>query len=286
MHHRAIAGALVAAAAVTAPGAAAETITIPAGRDNTLFSTEDGSSSNGAGPNVFSGRTGPSGGTRQRALLWFDLAGAVPAGSTIVGVELTLTVVAGGAAPAQTHGLHRVLADWGEGASSGGGGSGAPSAPGDATWLHTFYPDQFWTSPGGDFDATASGQQSVSSAPGPVTWGTSPAMIADVQGWLDAPDANHGWVLIGNEDVFNSARKLASREFEAAESRPRLTVAYEPPTPCPADLNGNGHVDFHDLLAVLAAWGPCEGCPEDLSGNGRVGFLDLVILVLAWGPCA
>jgi hypothetical protein len=54
--------------------------------------------------------------------------------------------------------LHRVLADWGEGASNANAeeGRGAPSQPGDATWLHTFYDTAFWTSPGGDFDPAIS----------------------------------------------------------------------------------------------------------------------------------
>ena len=29
--------------------------------------------------------------------------------------------------------------------------------------------------------------------------------------------------------------------------------------PCPWDFNGNGEVDFQDLLKILANWGPCPG---------------------------
>src|SRR5262245_55242781 len=127
-----------------APAASAtpiETVTLGATQDNTLFSTE--TTSNGAGDAVFSGRTGEvaGGGTRQRALLIFDVAAAVPAGSTILSATLTLTLIAAppGAA-AQVHSLHRVLADWGEGSSAAFGGQGAPAQPGDATWLHAFFP--------------------------------------------------------------------------------------------------------------------------------------------------
>ena len=55
--------------------------------------------------------------------------------------------------------------------------------------------------------------------------------------------------------------------------------------PCPADFDGNGTVDFGDVVTMLAAWGPCGGCPEDLNGNGSVDFGDVVILLAAWGPC-
>jgi hypothetical protein len=63
--------------------------------------------------------------------------------------------------------------------------------------------------------------------------------------------------------------------------------AYEfPEPPCPEDLNGNGNVDFADILAIIAAWGPCVGeCPEDLNGNGQVDFADILAVIGAWGSC-
>ena len=57
-------------------------------------------------------------------------------------------------------------------------------------------------------------------------------------------------------------------------------------TPCPADLDGSGSVDFQDLLAILVSWGPCEGCPADLDGDGVVGFSDLLAILFAWGSCS
>ena len=54
-------------------------------------------------------------------------------------------------------------------------------------------------------------------------------------------------------------------------------------TRVPGDVDGNGVVDFADLLAVLAGWGPCEGdCPADLDGNGRVEFADLLLVLSNW----
>ena len=51
-----------------------------------------------------------------------------------------------------------------------------------------------------------------------------------------------------------------------------LYVHYVLPQDCPADLDGNGEVDFDDLVAMLAVWGPCEkGCSEDLDGDAYVG---------------
>ena len=45
------------------------------------------------------------------------------------------------------------------------------------------------------------------------------------------------------------------------------------------DFNGDGLVNFNDLLIMLSGWGPCVGCPEDLDGNNDVGFSDILILL-------
>jgi spore coat protein A len=55
---------------------------------------------------------------------------------------------------------------------------------------------------------------------------------------------------------------------------------------CPADLNGNGAVDFADILVVIGAWGPCPlYCPTDLNDNGAVDFADILVIIGAWGTC-
>ena len=60
-----------------------EVVIISPRKDNTLFNTGSDRSS-GAGDAVFSGKTGlGGGGTVQRAVLAFDVAGNVPPGSTI-----------------------------------------------------------------------------------------------------------------------------------------------------------------------------------------------------------
>ena len=55
---------------------------------------------------------------------------------------------------------------------------------------------------------------------------------------------------------------------------------------CGADIDGNGFVDFDDLIRILSAWGPCEGCPEDIDGNDVVDFDDLLLVISGWGECA
>ncbi|MBX3373311.1 MAG: hypothetical protein KF817_05700 [Phycisphaeraceae bacterium] len=59
--------------------------------------------------------------------------------------------------------------------------------------------------------------------------------------------------------------------------------------PVPADVNGDGVVDFMDLLLVLAWFGPCPsqdllpGCAAaDLDGNGVVDLADIVAVIYTW----
>ena len=70
--------------------AEASVVTVVSDLDNTMYS-ENGGLSNGAGTHIFAGKTkGLLGTLLRRGLISFDIAGAVPAGSTINSVTLTL----------------------------------------------------------------------------------------------------------------------------------------------------------------------------------------------------
>ncbi len=208
---------------VADPGWAAS-VAIPALRDNTLYEDAAGLLSNGAGEYLFAGLTNQP--KKRRALLAFDVAAAVPDGAVILSAQLVLEMsqTISGATPVA---LQRVLADWGEGTSDAPNaeGGGAASTLGDATWIHTFWATTTWASPGGDFSATASATQSVA-GDASYTWGSTAAMVADVQAWLDTPAQNFGWVLVGDESTSASAKRFASRENATEASRPRLEIVY------------------------------------------------------------
>ncbi len=210
--------------------AMAETVVVNASQDITLINSTTGNVSNGKGP-LFSGRTGGSGPGALRALLAFDVASAIPAGSTVTDVELMLTVLkAGGGGQADAYALHRVEQNWGEGTSVSAGGGGSPSTANDATWIHTFFDSSTWTTPGSDFVDTASVTETLSGT-GSATWGSTTALVADVQAWVEDSSTNFGWILIGNENRNGSSRRFASRE--AANSAPQLTITFTPvPEPC------------------------------------------------------
>ncbi len=211
-----------------------QVVTLDASKDNTLYEDATGSLSNGAGPGFFTGKTVT--GAIRRGLLAFDVAGGVPANATITNVTLTLTVTQA-QATAQTIGLHRASADWGEGTSVGGGtggGAGGPATTGDATWLHRFFNTTLWSTPGGDFAGTPSATSSVGGL-GTYTWASTPALVADVQQWLDTPSSNFGWVIVGGEGASGTAKRFDSREHPTPSSRPKLTITYTGPTSVPQE---------------------------------------------------
>ncbi len=207
------------------PPPAPPTAVLTAVKDNTLYETALGELSNGAGEYFFVGRTGS--GRLRRGLIGFDIAAGLPSGATVTSVSLTFHMSRTIVGP-ESIAVHNVLAEWGESTSNSnvlGGGGGAPSAPGDATWIHTFFDTSLWVSPGGDFSTASSAAEPVDTV-GFYNWST-PQMAADVQAWLDDPSKNFGWILIGPENM-TSTKRFDTRENTTGMFRPRLTVRYKP----------------------------------------------------------
>lgn len=217
--------ALMALAGTAAAPAHAAVITLGSIQDNTLYETGPGNLSNGAGEHLFAGLTATS--LARRGLLQFDVAGAIPAGSTINSATLTLHMsktISG----IHNVELHRTLASWGEAGSNAPGeeGGGTTAQTGDATWVHRSFNTVNWTNLGGDFAATASASTSVNDI-GFYSW-TSAGVTGDVQFWLDNPGSNFGWILLGNESVSGSAKRFDTRENATASFRPELSIDYTP----------------------------------------------------------
>lgn len=206
----------------------AEVVTIGPARDTTIYSS--GSNlSNGSGEHLFAGVSLHTSAIR-RGLLSFDVAGALPVGAVITSVELRLSMSMTSAAPVVV-GLHRALAEWGEAGSDapGGEGGGAAAAPGDSTWTHRFFPAVPWATPGGEFVLPASASRVVDQA-GTYTWTSTPALVADVQTWLDVPASSFGWFLVSGDEVSQpSAKRFDSRENANPTVRPRLTITFTAP---------------------------------------------------------
>jgi hypothetical protein len=204
---------------LTLPAQVLDTVTLEPSRDTTIYS--DGEKSNGQGSYIFAGET--RSGNLRRGLLAFDLT-ALPQNALVQEASLTLnmnkTIVG-----SQEVSLHRLIGDWGEGASDApdNEGSGTSAETGDATWTVRFAPDFPWLTEGGDFIETASATTSVDGI-GAYTW-EGDGLVADVQAWIDDPSLNVGWILIGNEGD-QSAKRFDSRHADEASVRPTLSISY------------------------------------------------------------
>lgn len=278
-------------------------VDIPCDRDNTLYEFSTGAFSNGAGNHFFAGRTAQFPGVNiRRGLVHFDVLSSIPAGSTILSAEVKVFMsktIFG----ASNIDLHRVVTDWGEGASHAAGqeGSGAASQPGDATWLHTFYPGSLWPTIGGSFDAAVSSATSVSGI-GFYTFPTNAVMVSDVQDWLDGITFNFGWIFLGDESIDSTTKRFDSRENLSIANRPVLTVNYTPPPCCIGnrgdinnDLTDSNILDLTFLVDFIFRGGPPASCSNeaDFNSDGTpANILDLTYLVdfifrggPSTGPC-
>jgi len=252
----------LAALVLLAPSVLAqETAELAPVRDNTLYAN-DGGLSNGAGDNLFAGNN--SQGATRRAVLDFDVAASVPAGSTILDATLLLfcSQTNGGAVDV---GLHRLTADWGEAGSDapGGEGSGAPAEPGDATWSDSFFGSSSWATPGGDALPAPSAVTVVAGAGSTYSW-SSAQLTADVQSMLDAPGGDHGWLVrLVDEVTVSTAKRLGSRTNPNASQRPVLLLSYSPPCEsgnfCSTGINSTGQA------ASISFSGSCVVADQDLT---------------------
>jgi len=227
-----------AALALTGIQAFGAITTITPSQDNTVAEDFPDNSS-GACDSIFSGNTDNS--AARRALMQFDIAAQVPTGSIINSVTLSMNVTRGSNHPDSTFTLHPLNAAWvegTEGCGTRGGGQGEPTA-GGVTWNNQ---------PG--FGA-ASGSTLINNT-SPV-W-SSAGMASDVQGWLDNPGTNNGWVLIGDEISPTTTRRFDSRE---GGSQPTLTVDFTPT----GDVEACCQTDGSCSLTVVGS-GTCGGTTQ------------------------
>lgn len=222
-----LAPALLLAVSVTA-----DTVTLTPVADTAIFSLNPENNYGGlstipVGPIAKPNQVG-------RALLKFDIAAALPAGAVVTNVTLTVQVAKQSiSGPADKVGLHRLLTDWGEGTKSEES-HGAEATAGEANWAWRRLGTASWSTPGAiapsDMVQAESGWVNWKQ-PGSYTFVTLPAMVADVQRWLDSPGQNQGWLLKSQtESTQGAAKRMVSREGPA-EQRPQLVIGYSLPAP-------------------------------------------------------
>jgi hypothetical protein len=219
-----------------------DTATIGASKDASIFQNNVNNSS-GGGNALIAGTNAQS--SPRRALIAFDVAGNVPAGATIDNVQLNLVLGAtagggggGGGGENATIELHPVQADWGEGVaqtqsppsdSLGGQGQGVAANAGDVTWAARMFSGTPWTTAGGDFAPSSASAVVGTTLNSTNSWLSTASLVSDVQGWLDNPATNFGWILVNaDETSANTSRTFFSSEVATATFRPQLVVEFTP----------------------------------------------------------
>jgi hypothetical protein len=219
-------------AAQLAASAAVLDNSITASADTCLIETSP--NNNMGGQTYFNAGTNMQG-KRNRGLVQFDLSD-IPVGSVITSAVLTVSVV--GVPTDGPNGsifdLHRMLRAWGEGTELAiiGAGQGYPATTNEATWNDRFaFANAPWINPGGepdaDFASNSSAERFIADANFyTFRFGT---IAQDVQGWLNDPQSNFGWMLMTrDESQISTARRFGSHEDSG--NAPTLDVAFIPAT--------------------------------------------------------
>ncbi|MDZ4712698.1 MAG: hypothetical protein SGI89_10290 [bacterium] len=193
--------------------------------DNTLYEDVNGLLSNGKGDYMFSGKS-PSGLLR-RSVISFQLIEFIPPCSKILSVRLKIRV-SGSAAVSKTIQLRKLNEFWGEGNSDAPGTeeNGTLSLSFDATWKHRYFSSTAWLTTGGSYSGIVSASANVSGT-GFYTWGSTAAMVSDVQSWVNDQSEAKGWILTGDEINNSSVKRFNTKDGDTASFYPELTVVYE-----------------------------------------------------------
>lgn len=266
-------------------------VSMGAAKDNTLYEDPMGSRSGGADDNFFAGETAV--GRELRGLIHFDIAGNVPAGSIITSAVLCLTVTRNqsGNMPVA---LHRLLADWGEGASVPAHGRRGRCA-GHAGQCHVascVFQYQLLVGDRRRFDPIASATQTVAGVAS-YSWSSGP-MIADAH-QMPAVVSDGNDVAFGDADGdgdldfflandffeanqlhLNDGQGLFSDSGESMETVPfSITLGVDA-----GDVDGDLDVFFALEAQGDELWlnepepaGLCGDCDQ----NGAVNILDALI---------
>ena len=140
-------------------------------------------------------------GDAERALIWFDVASAIPLGARVTDAQLGLHLQSLG--PNVDMSVHRVTRAWTEGG---------------VTW-NTTDGSAAWSTTGGDYELSASATTTLTGS-GDYTWDVTGL----VDGWARGSLLNEGFLVRGEAA---SAAVFSSSDHGTAVERPSLAVSYD-----------------------------------------------------------
>lgn len=261
------------------------------GRDATIFSGPWVNHSSGGSRWLFLGTSDAT--EARRGLIRFLLPPWLSE-RQVVSAELVLWVdsINEEAEGEVSYRVHRLFQSWGEGTSDSdnmGLDRGVPASAGEVTWVSREHPASAWTSPGGHFLLLDSGSDTIP-VTGSVLRITGPRMADDVNIWLRSPEANHGWLIVGDETRLFTDVRVRSTEFldveapdQGLSTRPMLRLvladtstpvptATATPTPTPTPVVGGGRLVVVDILVGERA----SESEQDRNRDQRIDAADLI----------
>jgi hypothetical protein len=165
----------------------------------------------------------------------FDLQGKLPDGAILTNASLTFhTTKIRNDQPVRVN-LHRMNLSWNEGIGGKGAttGAGDQALAGESSWKSRIAPNVPWSAPGASAPTDFSPELSATSTAGDIgafTFQSTPQLLTDIQGWLQNPASNFGWIAFCEPDGPNgSAKRIGTRED--VETAPSLLLEYEIPKP-------------------------------------------------------
>lgn len=263
------------------------------GQDATIFSGPWVNHSSGAASWLFLGTSDAT--EARRGLIRFLLPPWL-ATREILSAELVLHVdsINEEAEGEVSYRVHRLLQGWGEGESDQqdiGLDRGVPASTGEATWLSNRHNQSTWTTAGGHFLLLDSGSDTIPVDTGRVLRITGPRMADDVTIWLSRPDANHGWLIVGDESRLYTDVRVRSTEYanpqepnQGLTTRPmlRLVLAATPtptptatPTPTPTATPAPTTAPRVAVIEVLLSRRPAATA-QDRNGDLRIDAADVI----------
>ena len=220
----------------------AQSMTFYADRDNTIYYNHDEESysdslSNGKGGSFVAGIVNTANYYR-RVLIHFSIGEQLKS-SKLLSLTVDSVVLKIHAQQNARHDetarhftLHKLNKDWEQGDSEAEDpGRGTQAQTNDATWKWTSYPNNTWTTKGGDFVVAASastGTLTGDQLDVDIFWRSSVSgneqMKTDVQNWINNPSTNFGWLIKGIEGT--EERKATMFYSSESAYKPTLTVYY------------------------------------------------------------
>jgi len=218
-----------------------------AGTSDTVLSQSQPNTGFGTSTSLFIDGDEPGGtGNDVSAMLRWDIT-AIPPGSVIESVEITLEVTN---STSGAYGVYQVLSPWDES---------------QATWNKPTSATSWQT--GGargalDRSSIELGTASAGSL-GSYRFSLNSSGLAVVQSWVDNPGENHG-LIIDDSNITNGL-DISSREAAVAVARPKLTITYSSPFQASLDSDGDGMPDSMDAFPT----NPAEWLDSDGDGTGN-----------------